>query len=84
MVDVTPTTAHPLDALDADEIRAAVSVVRESGRVADGVLFSTVTLDEPSRVAVEAHRPGDPVDRRVRMVLLPGPGAEVARPGATT
>ena len=33
MVDVAPITAHPLDALTADEIRTAVSTVRDSGRV---------------------------------------------------
>ena len=77
MVDVAPTTAHPLDALAADEIRAAVSVVRESGRVDDGVLFAMVTLDEPGRALVTAHKPGDPVDRRVRLIVLPGPEAAV-------
>ena len=77
MVDVAPTTAHPLDALAADEIRGAVSVVRESGRVDDGVLFAMVTLDEPGRALVTAHKPGDPVDRRVRLIVLPGPDAAV-------
>ncbi|HEY5097799.1 MAG TPA: primary-amine oxidase [Acidimicrobiales bacterium] len=77
MVDVASTTAHPLDALAADEIRAAVSVVRESGRVDEAVLFSMVTLDEPSRDTVAAHRPGDPVERRVRLIVLPGPEAAV-------
>jgi len=77
MVDVAPATVHPLDALVADEIRAAVSVVRESGRVDDGVLFAMVTLDEPGRAVVAAHRPGDPVDRRVRLILLPAPEAAV-------
>jgi primary-amine oxidase len=77
MVDVAPTTVHPLDALAADEIRVAVSVVRESGRVTDGVLFASVTLDEPGRASLAAHRPGDPVDRRVRLILLPGPEAAV-------
>jgi primary-amine oxidase len=77
MVDVASTTAHPLDALDADEIRAAVSVVRESGRVDETALFAMVALDEPSRDAVAAHRPGDPVERRVRLIVLPGPEAAV-------
>ena len=77
MVDVAPITAHPLDALTADEIRTAVSTVRDSGRVAEGVLFASVALDEPSRPVVEAHRAGDPVERRVRLILLPGPEADV-------
>jgi len=77
MVDVAAATAHPLDALAADEIRAAVAVVRASGRLDEAALFSMVTLDEPSREAVAAHRPGDPVERRVRLILLPGPEAAV-------
>ncbi len=75
---MTQTTAHPLDALTADEIRSSVTIVRESGRVSDGVLFAMVTLDEPSREALAAHAPGDPVDRRVRLTILPGPEASVA------
>ena len=77
MVDGPPATPHPLDTLVADEIRAAVAAVRESGRVTDGVLFATVTLDEPEREMVAAHKPGDPVDRRVRLIVLPGPEASV-------
>ena len=77
MVDVASTTAHPLDSLAADEIRAAVSVVRESGRVDEGALFAMVTLDEPDRETVATHRPGDAVERRVRLVVLPGPEAAV-------
>jgi primary-amine oxidase len=77
VVDVLPATAHPLDALTADEIRGAVSIVRESGRVTEGVLFAMVTLEEPSRETVAAHRTGEPVERRVRLVLLPGPEAAV-------
>jgi primary-amine oxidase len=77
MDDLSPTPVHPLDSLGADEIRGAVAVVRESGRVGDGVLFSTVTLDEPARDLLAAHKPGDPVDRRVRLIILPGPEASV-------
>jgi primary-amine oxidase len=77
MVDVASTTAHPLDSLAADEIRAAVSVVRESGQVNDGALFAMVTLDEPSRDTLASHRSGDPVERRVRLIVLPGPEAAV-------
>ena len=68
---------HPLDPLGADEIQAAVDAVRASGRVADTALFSSVTLDEPSRAAVASHRPGQPFERRARLVVLPGPDASV-------
>ncbi len=77
MVATVPTAIHPLDALRADEITAAVAAVRESGKLAEGALFSMVTLDEPTRRAVADHRPGDPVERRVRLVIVPGPGATV-------
>ncbi len=77
MVDLAPALAHPLDSLAAGEIRTAVDMVRSSGRVGDGVLFAAVTLEEPGREVVAAHRPGDPVDRQVRLIILPGPEASV-------
>ncbi len=77
MVDLAPALAHPLDALAAEEIRAAVGAVRSSGRVSDGVLFASVTLEEPDREVVALHRRGDPVERKVRLIILPGPEASV-------
>ncbi len=72
-----PPVAHPLDPLRADEIRAAVAAVRASGRITEGALFSTITLDEPAKAAVIAYRPGDKVDRRVHLLIVPGPEASV-------
>jgi primary-amine oxidase len=72
-----PPVAHPLEPLRADEIRAAVAAVRASGRINDGALFSTVTLDEPAKDAVIAYRPGDKIDRRVHLLVVPGPEASV-------
>jgi primary-amine oxidase len=80
MVETAPTSppvAHPLEPLHADEIRAAVAAVRATGRIADTALFSVITLDEPTRSAVAAHRPGHPVERRVRLVVVPGPESSV-------
>ncbi len=77
MVATASTATHPLDSLRADEIGAAVATVRESGRIPETALFSLVVLDEPSRQVLADHRPGDPVDRRVRMVIVPGPEAAV-------
>jgi primary-amine oxidase len=70
--------AHPLDPLGAEEITAAVQAVRATGRLDDTALFSMVTLDEPAKEAVVGHRRGDPVDRRVRVVVVPGPDDMVA------
>jgi len=77
MVDVIPTAVHPLDALQAEEIRRAVAAVRATGKLTDLALFSVVTLDEPSKGALADHRPGQPFERRIRLVILPGPESSV-------
>ena len=73
----SPPATHPLEPLRADEILAAVAAVRETGRITESALFSTVTLDEPSKAAVIAHRPGDKVERRIHLLIVPGPEASV-------
>ena len=78
VVDRPAPVDHPLATLRADEIAAAVAAVRATGRLDDTARFSLVTLDEPSRRAVSEFRPGDPVDRRVRVVVVPGPEDRVA------
>jgi primary-amine oxidase len=69
--------AHPLDALTAEEIRVAVSAARASGRLDDHASFAAVTLEPPPKASLAAHRPGDPVERRVRLVVVPGQDSEV-------
>jgi primary-amine oxidase len=81
-IDTAPTgsgtrSAHPLDALSAKEIEAAADVLRADGRLADAALFAYFGLDEPSKETVAGFTAGDPVDRRVRVVLVPGPAADV-------
>ncbi|KOT60743.1 MULTISPECIES: primary-amine oxidase [Streptomyces] len=61
---------HPLDPLTAEEITAARAVLSGEGLVGDATRFPLVLLDEPDRHTVAAHRPGDPVVRRVRVTLL--------------
>ncbi len=68
---------HPLDMLTAGEIRAAVTAVRATGRLTDAARFATISLDEAPKEVVLAHQPGDPVERRVRLVIVPGPEARV-------
>jgi Cu2+-containing amine oxidase len=45
---------HPLDALDAEEIRAAVRVLREAGRFDEATLFSAIKLAPPNKAKVYA------------------------------
>jgi primary-amine oxidase len=77
MTDTATRRAHPHDPLTADEIRRAVASVEESGRVPDGTLFATVAVDEPDRAQLAAFAAGEPFDRRIRLVVLPGPEAAV-------
>src|SRR4051794_39297492 len=81
-IDTAPTgsgtrSAHPLDALRAAEIETAADVVRADGRLTDGALFAYFGLDEPSKEVVAGFTAGDSVDRRVRVVIVPAPAADV-------
>src|SRR5262249_27960765 len=60
---------HPLDPLTAEEIRAAVAVVRASGRLGTEVLFVRISLHEPPKSTVLAFRAGDPFERRAFVLI---------------
>ena len=68
----SPTGAgvHPLDPLTAEEINRARTVVEAAEKVTDATRFPLLTLLEPPKSEVLAHRPGDPVDRRVLVLTL--------------
>ncbi len=68
-------SAHPLDPLTASEIRSAVAIVRADSRLDERARFASVALEPPPKKALASFRPGDPFDRRVRLVIVPGPGA---------
>jgi primary-amine oxidase len=73
---------HPLAPLEGDEITAAREIVHASDRLAiepEHVRFAYVGLCDPSKDSVRAFDRGDDVsvDRRVRLVLLQGPEANV-------
>src|SRR6202050_321385 len=79
---MTPSPRHPLAPLDAEEIRAARRIVRESGQLAippEDLRFAYVGLCDPPKAFVHAYDRGEEtvVDRRLRLVLLQGPDAEV-------
>ena len=66
-------TAHPLEMLTGDEVTRATSVLRDSGKVPESALFASVVLHEPSKADLAHWNQGDPVERRVRAVIVPGP-----------
>lgn len=49
---------HPLDQLSPEEIRAAVAVLKASGRLGDNVRFVSISLKEPDKAALHAFRKG--------------------------
>jgi primary-amine oxidase len=61
---------HPLQRLDADEIRLARTVLAEHGLVGEQTRFAYLGLEEPPKQEVLAFKPGEPVERRVRAILL--------------
>ena len=71
------SVGHPLDPLTADEITVAVALVRADPRFSDSTRFAHVALAEPPKEVVRRFKPGDPVDRAARMVLVTGPEPEV-------
>ena len=62
--------AHPLQRLSAEEIEAARALFDRSGLVTPTTRFALLGLEEPSKQTVLDFSTGDPVDRRVRAVLL--------------
>ncbi|HZM30820.1 MAG TPA: hypothetical protein VFB77_10055, partial [Acidimicrobiales bacterium] len=58
-------------------MRERLASLGPPGPHAERARFSTVALEEPPKDEVLAHRPGDPVERRVRLVIVPGPECRV-------
>ena len=63
---------HPMDALDASEIVAAVALLRGAGHADKATLFSSITLREPRKETVLAWRKGKPIPRAANVVLRKG------------
>ena len=68
------SVTHPLEMLTGEEIERATEIVRASGRVPESALFAHIVLHEPHKDELAHWKAGDPVERRVRLVVVPGPG----------
>ncbi len=74
---MTTTTApatlpdHPLALITGDEIRTAASAVKADPRFAEGSLLAHVRLHEPTKAALAAWSPGDPVARVAEVQVVP-------------
>lgn len=61
-MSLAPT--HPLDPLTSEEIRQAAALVRAAHDLGAGMMFETISLDEPAKEVVRDFRPGQPIPRR--------------------
>ncbi|MEV0389723.1 primary-amine oxidase [Nonomuraea sp. NPDC050643] len=73
-------TPHPLDPLTPDEFTTVRTVLDAAGLVGRTTRFAYAGLEEPAKETLLGFAPGDPVDRRVRVMLLDvagGPSRDV-------
>lgn len=68
-VNASVAAEHPLDALDAEEITAAVALLFDTSRFDAGTLFSSITLQEPLKAAVLAWTEGSPIPRAAEVIM---------------
>ena len=61
---------HPLDPLSADEITAAVQIVRSEKGLSERVRFASINLHEPPKSVVLDFKPGTSWPREAFIVLL--------------
>lgn len=62
--------AHPLDPLTSDEIAEARRILVEAGRFTEHTRVPRMLPIDPDKAALAAWRPGDAMDRRIRVTLL--------------
>jgi primary-amine oxidase len=60
---------HPLDPLSKDELSATVTLLKNSGKVADSTRFVLIHLHEPPKEKVRAYRGGQTLPRQAFAVL---------------
>ena len=65
----SPST-HPLDPLSPDEIRLAVSTLRDSKKLEESCKFVSIALKEPAKASVLHPKDGEAIPREAWMVLL--------------
>ncbi|MEE2703602.1 MAG: primary-amine oxidase [Myxococcota bacterium] len=59
---------HPLEPTSSEEIRRAVQILREDGRLGENARFSCTLPVEPSKESVRRFSPGDAFDRELRLI----------------
>ena len=64
-----PAVDHPLEPLTGVEIETAVDVLEAEYDIANGAVYHTVVLDEPSKSVVDDFETGDAFDREAFIVF---------------
>ncbi len=75
---MTSLVDHPLAPITAEEIDLAVETVRGTGRLTDDARFAYVGLHEPDKQSVRSFKPGDAVERELRLVIVTDPASNLA------
>lgn len=70
MSSASPQGIHPLEPLSAEEIAAAVVLVRGDGRIGSRMRFVSVALREPDKQAVARFETGETLPREAMIGLL--------------
>ncbi len=65
-----PSVFHPLEPLTAEEITAAVHIVRTERNLSERVRFASVALHEPPKEVVLNFKQNDPITREAFIILL--------------
>ena len=63
------SATHPLDGLDAAEIKTAMELLRKAGVADDKTIVSLMQLEEPAKSDVLAWRVGRPISRKAAAIL---------------
>lgn len=66
-------TDHPLSLLSPDEVTTARRVLTDAGELPEGATVVHIVLLEPDKAHLAAWAPGEPVERRVKALIVPGP-----------
>jgi primary-amine oxidase len=64
-----PEVRHPLDGLTPDEYWKVYNTLNAAGKLGEKTQFSSILLQEPAKALVLAWKPGDPIVRKVDVVL---------------
>jgi primary-amine oxidase len=65
-----PAIRHPLEPLTAEEVRLAVSLLRDTGKVSATTRFVSVSLKEPDKEGVHRFNGKEPIRREAFAVLF--------------